>query len=239
MDNEQNTPNLPENENWLDEILGITEPLRELGPDELAVQAAGLTHPNDLELEKILSEDWDSVPDLEELEAPQQEITEELISEEAESLAELDADVKIVTSREESVEESISREVNQYFPNMEQTQVVPTQEITAALETPDAQEQKEPMKVRKVRPLPKKGSGLLGIPHFLSTVIWIGIILLIGLTLGRTGWLCLSDLFAFGKPDQEVVVEITHEDVQVLEDETVQVDIDTIAQKLKEFIESL
>ena len=35
----------------------------ELGPDEMAVHTAGLTHPGDLELERILAEDWDSVPD--------------------------------------------------------------------------------------------------------------------------------------------------------------------------------
>ncbi|WP_428048299.1 hypothetical protein, partial [Candidatus Proelusimicrobium excrementi] len=48
------------NENWLDNILGTQDTAKELGPDELAVQAAGLTHPDVLELEKILSEDWDS-----------------------------------------------------------------------------------------------------------------------------------------------------------------------------------
>ena len=35
----------------------------ELGPDEVAVHTAGLTHPDDLELERILAEDWESVPD--------------------------------------------------------------------------------------------------------------------------------------------------------------------------------
>ena len=37
-----------------------------LDVDELAVHNSGLTHPNDLELERILAEDWDSVPDHEE-----------------------------------------------------------------------------------------------------------------------------------------------------------------------------
>ncbi len=232
MDKEQNTANLPENDNWLDEILGRTESLRELGADELAVQAAGLTHPNDLELEKILSEDWDSVPDLEDLEKSAQ--LPELAQEDA-SIDDLDADIKIAEPvREESVEESISREVTQYFPNLEETQVLPEKEITAAIEASSTDETVKPMKVRKVRPLPKKGSGLFGIPHFLTTVIWIALIALIGLTLGRTGWLCLSDLFAFGKPDQEVVVEITNEDVQILDDDTVKVDIDAIALKLKD-----
>lgn len=233
MDKEQNAANLPENGDWLDEILGRKVPLRELGPDELAIQAAGLTHPNDLELEKILSEDWDSVPDLEDLENVPAAGAEE-IPEEVAPIEELDQDMKIVEPVEESVEESISREMTQYFPNMEETQVIPTQEVAAAVETPAEEAPAETMKVRKVRPLPKKGSGLWGIPHFLTTVIWIAIIAFTGLTLGRVGWLCLSDLFAFGKPDQEVVVEISDEDVQVQDDDSVKVDIDAISQKLKD-----
>ncbi len=245
MDKEQTGSNLPENSNWLDEILGVEEPLRELGPDELAVQAAGLTHPDDLELEKILSEDWDSVPDLEDLEKAS-EAQENLLSEdsaEEQEIAQddfpaqdLDADIKINEPvREESVEESISKEVTQYFPSVEETQVIPQKNTSSdAADSAPVEEEPTTMKVRKVRPLPKEGSGLFGIPHFLSTVIWIAIIVLVGLTLGRTGWLCLSDLFAFGKPDQQVVVEISDEEVQILDDDTVQVDIDSIAQKLKD-----
>ena len=241
MDKEQAGSNLPENSNWLDEILGTEVPLRELGPDELAVQAAGLTHPDDLELEKILSEDWDSVPDLEDLEKAEaqndpdwEEPAEaEPIEEDYIPLQELDADVKI-HDPEVSVEESISKEVNQYFPIVDETQVLPNPEEIAVAAEQNKNEEKETMKVRKVRPLPKKGSGLFGIPHFLSTVLWICIIVLGGLTLGRTGWLCLSDLFAFGKPDQQVVVEITNEEVQIMDDDTVKVDIDSIAQKLKD-----
>ena len=241
MDKEQAGSNLPENSNWLDEILGTETPLRELGPDELAVQAAGLTHPDDLELEKILSEDWDSVPDLEDLEKAEaqndpdwEEPAEaEPIEEDYIPLQELDADVKI-HDPEVSVEESISKEVNQYFPIVDETQVLPNPEEIAVAAEQNKNEEKETMKVRKVRPLPKKGSGLFGIPHFLSTVLWICIIVLGGLTLGRTGWLCLSDLFAFGKADQQVVVEITNEEVQIMDDDTVKVDIDSIAQKLKD-----
>ena len=47
MDNENKNLDLPGNDNWLDDILGTSDTAKELGPDELAVQAAGLTHPND------------------------------------------------------------------------------------------------------------------------------------------------------------------------------------------------
>ena len=231
MDKEQQGVTPPENENWLDDILGLETQIKELGPDELAMQAAGLTHPDDLELEKILSEDWDSVPNLEDLETPPQAAQDDP----ADAFAEEDvsADIDYASVPEESVEESISKEVTQYFPTVEDTQVIPPQEAAPA-EEPTPEEDSEPVKIRKTRPLPKKGSGLFGIPHFLSTVIWMAVILVVGLTLGRTGWLCLSDLFAFGKPDQEVIIEITDEEVRKLPDGTVQVDIDAIAQKLKD-----
>lgn len=52
-----------EGSDWLDEILGTNSTAKELTGDELAMAAAGLTSPEDAELEKILAEDWDSVPD--------------------------------------------------------------------------------------------------------------------------------------------------------------------------------
>ncbi len=47
---------------WLDELFDRVEPDPEIGPDEDAVSSVGLTHPDDLELEKILAEDWSSEP---------------------------------------------------------------------------------------------------------------------------------------------------------------------------------
>lgn len=232
MDKEQQGVTPQENENWLDDILGLEPQMKELGPDELAVQAAGLTHPDDLELEKILSEDWDSVPDLDDLQNPPQ-AEEEIPQEPYEEFAEIPEEADLEPLSEESVEESISKEVTQYFPAVEDTQVIPQQEAAPAEEVP-VESEDAPIKVRKVRPLPKKGSGLFGIPHFLSAMIWMAVILMVGLTLGRTGWLCLSDLFAFGKPDQQVIIEITEEEVRKLPDGTVDVDIDAIAQKLKD-----
>ena len=63
MDNERKDLPTPENENWLDDILGSAPVSEEIGPDEQAIASVKLTHPNDLELERILAEDWDSVPD--------------------------------------------------------------------------------------------------------------------------------------------------------------------------------
>lgn len=65
MDRQNNTP---ENQDWVDEILGAVESAAEIGPDERAISSAGLTHPDDLQLERILNENWDEVPTLEEAE---------------------------------------------------------------------------------------------------------------------------------------------------------------------------
>ncbi len=74
----------------------------------------------------------------------------------------------------------------------------------------------------KRRPRAKKGYGLLGIPHILSTVIWLAIILAIGVSLGRLVWVCAAEVLAFGRPDQEYVFTVTDAD-----------NIETIAAKLK------
>ena len=76
MDHQNNTP---ENQDWLDDILGAPAPVEQIGPDEHAISSAGLTHPNDLELEKILAEDWEGdetrvLPDTSETAAAAEEV---------------------------------------------------------------------------------------------------------------------------------------------------------------------
>lgn len=89
-----------------------------------------------------------------------------------------------------------------------------------------------PAKSAKGRPAPKKGYGLFGIPHIISTVIWLMVIVVAGVSLGRMLWVCCADVMAFGKPNKEITVTITEQDVKTLPDGTKEVDIDTIAQKL-------
>ena len=74
---------------------------------------------------------------------------------------------------------------------------------------------------RKVRPKRKNGYGFFGIPHLLSTVIWLLIAVAIGVSLGRLVWVCATDLLAFGRHDQSVTITITETDT-----------LDTITNKL-------
>lgn len=66
--------------------------------------------------------------------------------------------------------------------------------------------------LRKGRPKRKKGEGLLGIPHILATVVWLGLILAIGVTGGRMLWVCAADVLAFGREDKPVTVTIYEAD---------------------------
>ncbi len=66
--------------------------------------------------------------------------------------------------------------------------------------------------VRKVRPKRKSGYGLFGLPHLVSTAIWVALTIFIGVSLGRLLWLCAADVLAFGREDQVVTLTITEHD---------------------------
>ncbi len=177
------TPEKVTDDNWLDSILGTSTPSAELGVDELAVTAAGLTHPDDLELEKILAEDWDSVPD----EGVEEEVEQTSFLEQTQYFAPV-------------TEEDLQQEVAQ-------------QEIIETPEEPVVQEEVPAEKEKAYKRPKKKGSyGFLGLPHILSTFAWILIIVIVGVTLGRAIWLGVSDVMAFGKDSISASVTITEED---------------------------
>ncbi len=160
MDKQHNDP---AQDNWLDDILGKQQTVENIGPDETAVASAGLTHPDDLEFERIIQEaiaqTWGEDP-----------VTEQNPSDDPSS--------------------------TQFFSPQQETQPEPVEE------------KPKTAFIQKLRPKAKKGYGLLGIPHILSTVIWLVLIVAIGISLGRTAWLCAADLLALGKEGQEVTITI-------------------------------
>ena len=243
--------NLPflEADDWLDKLLVNPAPAEEIQADETAVAAAGLTHPDDLELEKIMSEDWDSVPPATEdtaiaapaaeEAAPSSEIPDiqpETPEPEAAIIPE-----EIPMQEEAPAQELPEDETRAFVVPLEEAESPAVSDETRPVSVPEEhkapkKKKKSPAKkevsteeapaddtepVRKRRPKHKKGYGLLGIPHILSTVIWLALIVAIGVSLGRTFWLCCEDLMAFGKPSQEVTITITASD-----------DIESVSQKL-------
>lgn len=185
MEKDNNKPEQAFDEAWLDELLGIQQKPTELGVDEHAVNAAGLTKPEDLELEQIvnetLAENWEEEPE-----------------KEPEPIEEIDKTQQFVPVPEPIGEQEQEQEQEQ--------------EIAESEEAP---------KSRKVRPAWKKGYGLFGLPHVVSTAVWLVLVMAIGISLGRVAWLCAADLLAFGREPAEVMITITQDD-----------DISSVAKKL-------
>lgn len=185
MDKQNTNQPGAQDEQWLDEVLGEAAPQQEIGMDENAVLSAGLRHPDQLDLENILAENWDT-------ETPPEESPEE--------------------TAEEPLAVDISAEAEAPLPEEPFQSDMPSQE---------AQSEDGNGSGEKRRPRFKKGYGLLGIPHILATAVWLLLIVVIGVSLGRTIWVCCADVMAFGKEDQQVTITITESD-----------NIDTISEKL-------
>ena len=104
----------------------------------------------------------------------------------------------------------------------------PEEEVTEEAEEAEEKEEPAPQRVRqenppvrKRRPKNKHAYGLLSIPHILTTIVWLALVVAIGASLGRMLWMCAADVLAFGRPDQTVYVTITKTDT-----------LDTVAEKL-------
>lgn len=191
MDNEKFNDQ-PDDSGWFDDLLITPHTGDEIGPDEHAVSSAGLTDISDLELDRIMQEALSS----------------------------------------DWGEEDLSSEPVQDAPVQDQEYRDISEEIAAvvASETggaaePEEAEEEEPedpdQPKRKVRPRRKKGYGLFGIPHLLSTLIWLALAVMIGVSMGRLLWVCASDILAFGRENQTVTITITKSD-----------DLDSITNKL-------
>jgi hypothetical protein len=105
----------------------------------------------------------------------------------------------------------VKKPVPAKFRDIEPETFAEEQEEDAEADTP----------AQKGRPKRQSGYGLFGIPHIVSTLIWLALILAIGVSLGRTLWVCCADVMAFGKESKVVTITITEDD-----------DIDSIAKKL-------
>ena len=157
---------------WLDQVLGTRRTPKELGPDEMAVAAAGLTHPDDAELEKII----------------QETMSENWGDESGENTA---AEATEIQAEEAETEQTQKK--NPGFKNF----------FSSKGKSKTAKE------------------NLWGIPHIVSSFIWLAVIVAIGFAVGRMGWLCATDVLALGKTPKELVLVIEEGD-----------DIDDISQKL-------
>ena len=196
-----------QDEGLFDDVLGAPLVNEEIGPDESAVSSAGLIHPDDMELEMIMAEHRsEEAPE----ETPAEEETTEadVLPEEAAEEGDPEAEEAEEAEPVDEVQAGISEEVSQF--------ILMDEEASAE------EEGSEPLPPQqKARPKRKCTYSLFGLPHLAATVIWLGLILVIGISLGRTLWLCCSDLMAFGRPSAEAVITVEDDDT-----------IETIARKL-------
>jgi len=148
-------------------------------------------------------------------ENPEPETVEEpAAQEQADSVSEADALLAILNETKEEPVSEWDAPMHENDPFFAPETAAPAEEIT---DTPTPRHRIP----RKGRPKRKKGYGLFGLPHLLATLVWLGIIVMIGTSLGRMLWVCAADVLAFGRESKKVSVTITSNDT-----------IDDIAQKL-------
>ena len=178
---------------WLEQKPAEEE--KEIGLDMSAAAAAGLVAPEDRELERILAENWgDPEPEPDE-EAP------------ADPAAPQEA-----FPVEEELPVALSDE-----PEQHQDEAAPQEEIPEETEyEADEEEENMAQDQKKRRPKMNKDGGLGGLlhslPHLLVTVIWLAIIVMIAVPVGRLLWMGVADVMAFGKEPHEVTVTIDADD---------------------------
>ena len=208
---ENKQPDRPFDDQWLEEFLAAPELGSEIQADEQAIAGAGLTHPNDLELEKIMQEV------LNEVRAEEDALAHTAIIDPMQPSS-LQSEPETFKDDEFRAAFGEGDSLNQVFSDQPMPVAEPQPEPAPVEEN---EEDEEP--VEKSRPKRKKGSGLLGLPHLAATAIWLMIIIAIGVSIGRLVWLCASDVLAFGREPITASITIAEGD-----------DIPTIAKKLKD-----
>ncbi len=197
MDNNKNNQLSDENQKWLDDLLNAPDS-QEVGAGELAQQFA-----KPEEETKRISPEEQAILEAEALVANQEPVAD-IGDEELEKILSEDwLNDTQAEAQEEHIEPVVADNVE---PAAEQ--------IAEETEAPALPRRRRFKKVieQKRRPKRTDGYGLLGIPHILSTVIWLALILAIGVSLGRVLWVCCADMMAFGKEPQTVTITITETD---------------------------
>ena len=190
-------PSQPEHELLTNPVLG-----EEITADEHAMAWHGMTHPAEPEAEfdMTLLDD----PAFAE-EASEEELSESPM--ETEIAEEFELPLEDYETQDPPIDEAFAggEEFEEIFNAPVEEDPVPTFDRPA----------------RKGRPRRRKGEILFGLPHFVVTIVWLAIILVTGVTLGRMLWVSAADVLAFGREDKQVTVTIYKADT-----------IDDIADKL-------
>ena len=207
---ENKLPDQLSDDKWLEDLLAAPDMGTEIDVDEQAIASAGLTHPSDLEVEKIMQEVLSE--SLAEQEAAPQTAPQKPAPSAPEPETFKDDEFRAAFGEGEILNQVFS---DQPMPPIPEEDPVPT--------PAPVEKDEEELPVEKGRPKRKKGYGMLGLPHLAATAIWLVIIVAIGVSVGRLAWLCAADVLALGREPITVSVTIEQGD-----------DMDTIANKLKD-----
>ena len=187
------------------DMLEHPEQGEEITADEHAMAWHGMSHPTEPE----------PPFDLSILDDPELDETDETADTEAADSSEPEAvyeEVTVVT--EESFRDQDFRDTFGDGKEFEEAFNAPTAE--EAIPSHDRP-------TRKGRPRKRRGELFFTIPHLAVTAVWLALILVIGVTLGRMLWVCAADVLAFGREAREVTVTVYESD-----------DIEDITEKLHE-----
>ena len=230
----------------------LSDILTDIGPDEEAIADVDLIHPEDLDLEEeieateeeseVIEEETEATEEETEVIEEEPEATEEkteVTEEEPEAIEEETEAIEEETEVTEEETEAIEEETEAIEEETEVTEEEAKETAEAApqpmvnvpilpeepeeLEEEDNEEEEEAdLPPKKRRPRNPKAYGFFGLPHIVTTLIWLGIVVFIGVGLGKFIWNCASDVLALGRPDSVVTITISEDDT-----------LETVAQKLK------
>ncbi len=206
----------------LEELLSSPGFADEISADESAIAAAGLTHPSDLELEKILEEARNEKWGIEEAEMEAQ-LAPTMFVPDTGVIDDLELDPSFATDTDSFKDDEFRATFGDEGEALDQVfSDQPIPQPVAEGPVPNEKEQEEEP-VEKGRPKRRSGYGLLGLPHLAVTAVWLAIILIIGLSIGHIGWIVASDVLALGRDPISTTITIEQGDT-----------IEDIAQKLQE-----
>lgn len=163
------------------------DPQQELGPDEFAMDGYQMTDPLDQDVEQILRE------------------TREAFTEEQQAAE--DAQPYGGEFRDQEYRDTFDEGFEQAFQSPETT--------SDGNVTPAPQEKKRRRRPRR-KPIKRKGTGLFGIPHFITSLVLATMVVAAGLVFARILWLWADDVLALTKKEREVTVTIY--DTDTMED---------------------
>ena len=165
------------------------DPRQELGPDELAMDAHNMTDPMDQGVDRILRE-------------AKETLSQDLPGHETQEPVPYDGEF-----RDQEYRDAFDEGFEQAFQE--------PSESDGSEQEPALRSSGKRRRPRR-KPIKKKGSGLFGIPHFITTLVLAAMVLAAGITFARILWLWADDVLALTKKEREATVVIY--DTDTMED---------------------